>query len=159
MLGLIKGRVELVPQCCNTGPVSMFKDVEQLMSAFHPMFAFEDDDRPVAKNARMAMVDLREEKDRYVVQADLPGMAKEDVSIEMDDETLHISACKEQASEEKEEGYIRKERGSLCFFRQVPLPNDVDRENVKARIENGVLEVSLPKAQATEERRTKIAVE
>jgi HSP20 family protein len=129
------------------------------MNELHPWSALQGEGSPATENARMAVVDLREEKDRYVVQADLPGMVKEDVSIEMDDETLHISACKEQSSEESSEGYIRKERGRMCFFRQLPLPSDVDREGVKARLENGVLEVSLPKSQKAEEQRTTVKVE
>jgi len=159
MFGCKRSNVELVPQYWTLGPVSMFYDIERLMSELHPWSALQEEGSPTMENARMAVVDLREEKERYVVQADLPGMAKEDVSIEMDDDTLHISACKERSSEESSEGYITKERGSMCFFRQLPLPSDVDREGVKARLENGVLEVSLPKLQKAEEQMTKIAVE
>jgi len=159
MFGCKISNVELVPRCWTLGPASMFHDMERLMNELHPWSAPQGEGSPATEDARMAVVDLREEKDRYVVQADLPGMAKEDVSIEMDDETLHIYACKEQLSEESSEGYIRKERGRMCFFRQLPLPSDVDREGVKARLDNGVLEVSLPKLQKAEEQRTKIKVE
>jgi HSP20 family protein len=159
MFGCKRSNVEMVPQYWTLGPVSMFHDMERLMNELHPWSALQGEGSPETENARMAVVDLREEKDRYVVQADIPGMAKEDVSIEMDDETLHISACKERSLEESSEGYIRKERGGMCFFRQLPLPSDVDREGIKARLENGVLEISLPKLQKAEEKKTKIEVE
>lgn len=105
------------------------------------------------------MLDVKEEADRFLVMAELPGMAKEDVSVEMGDDTLRISACKEQEIEEKEEGYLRKERGSMRFFRQVRLPENVDREKVKAKMENGVLEISLPKTQLIGESKNRIEIE
>jgi HSP20 family protein len=111
------------------------------------------------EGVRMPNVDLREEGDRFLVQAELPGMAKEDVTIETDGNLLRITAKKEQEVEEKREGYIRRERGSMSFHRQLRLPENVDRDRIKAKMENGVLEISLPKMAAEAERKNKIEVE
>jgi len=86
-------------------------------------------------------------------------MVKEDVTIETDGDVLMIIANKEQEVEEKMEGYIRRERGSMRFHRQMRLPESVDRDRIKAKMENGVLEISLPKRTEEAERKNKIEVE
>jgi len=111
------------------------------------------------EGARLPNMDLREEKDRFLVQAELPGMTKEDVVIEREGDVLGITARKEQDIEEKRDGYIRRERGSMHFHRQMRLPENVDRDRIKARMENGILEVSLPKMSEGTERKKKIEVE
>ena len=78
-------------------------------------------------------MDLKDEGDRYVLQADLPGMKKENVSIEISDEYLEISGDREESKEESGEGYVWKERGSTRFFRRLPLPDDADPDEVKAK--------------------------
>lgn len=105
------------------------------------------------------MLDMKEESDRFLVQAELPGMSREDVTVEMDRENLRITAFKEQELEEQKEGYLRRERGSMRFFRQVRLPQNVDRDGIKAKLENGVLEMSLPKVPVVEEKKNMIQVE
>jgi len=70
-----------------------------------------------------------------------------------------ITATTAQEREEEEGGYIRRERGCMRFYRQLRLPENVDRGGIKAKMENGVLEVVLPKVKASEEKRSKIEVE
>jgi HSP20 family protein len=96
---------------------------------------------------RVPAVDVREEEDQYVVNAELPGMTKEDVSIEVGDGVLEITAKKEQEREEKGEGYLRRERGAMCFHRRLTLPEDVDPQTIEAKLAEGVLEVRLPKVE------------
>ena len=82
-----------------------------------------------------------------MVSVELPGMAKEDVSIEVGDGVLEITAKKERDSEEKGEGYLRRERGAMCFHRRLTLPEDVDPQTIEAKLAEGVLEVRLPKVE------------
>lgn len=159
MLGRRKESVELVPQYWNWSPASMFEDMERLFADLRSGMMVPSEMSLFGARARMPMLDLREEQDRYSVQIELPGMNKEDVSIDMEGKLLQITAHREQASELKEEGYLRKERGSMRFFRQIPLPENIAREGVKARMENGVLDISLPKLMATEDKKNRIEVE
>lgn len=154
-----KENVELVPHYWTWSPVSMFEDMERLFADLRSGFIFPGRAMVPKEGTRMPMLDLREENDRYVVQAEMPGMGKEDVSIEMEGDVLQITARKEHEVEEKDEGYLRRERGSMRFFRQVRLPENVDRDKVKAKMENGVLEIALPKMEVSEEKKSRIDVE
>jgi len=159
MTGTEREPVGLVPRIWTWSPISMFEEMERMLSDMRTGFVLPGNDIYRREGARMPMVDLREEDERFLVQAELPGMAKEDVAIETDGDVLRITARKEQEIEEKKEGYIRRERGSMSFHRQMRLPENVDRDKIKAKMENGVLEVSLPKMSAEAEKKNKIEVE
>ncbi len=109
---------------------------------------------------RFPMVDIIESEGRYLLDADLPGMSKEDVDIEVGMDHLVIKAEKSRETEEKKEGYVRKERGQTSFYRKVPIPPDADKDQISARLENGVLRVTIPKAEpAQKEEQKKVKVE
>lgn len=112
----------------------------------------------VSMRTRVPAVDIKDVGTGYFVEAEIPGVAKEDVEIEIGEDAIEISAKREEEKEEKGEGYIRKERGSLRFYRRLPLPDDVDREKVEAKMENGVLRISLPKAERLEEAKKKVEI-
>jgi len=96
---------------------------------------------------RAPAIDLRETDESYILEADLPGMTKDDVTIEVGDGFLDITAKKEQDSETTESGYIRRERGSMYYHRRLTLPEDVSSEEVKAKLVDGVLRIDIPKEQ------------
>lgn len=157
MFGRRKEPVELMTQ--NWNPVSIFEDMERLFTDIRSGMIIPAGMALPGERARMPMLDIREEKDLFLVQAELPGMNRENVTIEMEGDMLQITALKEQDMEQKEEGYLRKERGSMRFFRQIPMPDNLDRESIKARMENGVLEITLPKAPEPQRQKNKIEVE
>lgn len=159
MTGTEREPVDLVPRIWTWSPVSVFEEMERMLNDMRMGFVLPGNDLYRREGVRMPNVDLREEGDRFLVQAELPGMAKEDVTIETDGNLLRITAKKEQEVEEKREGYIRRERGSMSFHRQLRLPENVDRDRIKAKMENGVLEISLPKMAAEAGRKNKIEVE
>jgi HSP20 family protein len=159
MTGTEKEPVDLVPRIWTWSPISVFEEMERMLSDMRMGFTLPGNEIYRREGVRMPNMDLREEEDRFLVQAELPGMAKEDVTIETDGDMLRITASKEQEIEEKQEGYIRRERGSMRFHRQMRLPQNVDREKIRAKMEKGVLEISLPKMSADEERKNKIEVE
>lgn len=105
---------------------------------------------------RVPAIDIIEEADRFVLHADMPGMTKEDVSIELGEGIMELSAKKEL--EERSESYLRRERGSMHFHRRLLIPDGVDVENVQAKLTDGVLEVILPKVKKTEPPRKKVDV-
>jgi len=159
MTGTEREPVGLVPRIWTWSPVSVFEEMERMLNDMRMGFVLPGNEIYRREGARMPNVDLREEDERYLVQAELPGMTKEDVTIETDGDVLRMIASKEQEVEEKREGYIRRERGSMRFHRQMRLPGNVDRDKIKAKLENGVLEISLPKMTAEAEKRNKIEVE
>ncbi len=126
-------------------PSTMFEEMERFLSDRNwdrDLFWFP---KMMRSTYRVPAIDVREEDSRYVVTAELPGMKREDLTIEIGDGALEITARKESESEEKVEGYIRRERGSRYFHRRMVLPDDVDTQEVEARLNDGVLEVVLYK--------------
>ncbi|WP_440991806.1 Hsp20/alpha crystallin family protein [Haloarchaeobius baliensis] len=101
-------------------------------------------------------LDLVEHDDEFVVAVDLPGFERDEVSIRVTDHRLEIDAEHEAETEEEEEHYLRHERTHRELHRSVRLPDEVDTENVAARMRNGVLTITLPKREVTEARTVEI---
>lgn len=103
-------------------------------------------------------VDVVEEKQRFVLRADLPGVAPEDIDVNMENGVLSLSG--ERSSEEHDEidGLKRFERASGRFFRRFNLPDTADAETISARSANGILEVSIPKQPEIQARRINVEV-
>jgi HSP20 family protein len=101
-------------------------------------------------------VDLIDHDDEFVVTVDLPGFEREDVEIQVTDHTLRIAADRDEEIEEEEEQYIRHERRHASAERSIRLPDQVDKEHVDARMQNGVLTVTLPKVEVEEARKIEI---
>jgi HSP20 family protein len=89
-------------------------------------------------------IDVFEKDNRLITKIDLPGMKKEDVKVEVTDGHLAISGERKSETEEKKENMYRCEREYGSFYREVPLPEGVKLEHVKASFSDGVLEVSVP---------------
>ena len=89
-------------------------------------------------------IDVFEKDGRLVTRIDLPGMKKEDLSVEVTDGHLALSGERKREQEEKKDNFYRSEREYGSFYRAVPLPEGVKLEDVKATFADGVLEVSVP---------------
>jgi HSP20 family protein len=109
--------------------------------------------RPLAHLAEgewMPRVDVYQKNASLMVKAELPGMTKEDIKVEMDDGDLVISGERKSESEVREEDYYRVERAYGSFYRRLQIPFEVKIEQIKANYKDGVLEIEIPKpAQAT----------
>ena len=103
-------------------------------------------------------VDITEEKDRYVIKADMPGMKQEEVKVEVDDGVLKIYGERKSEREEKDEAhkYHYYERSYGSFERRFVLPKDTDSEKIDAKYENGVLSVAIPKTEAKKPKEIKV---
>ena len=99
-------------------------------------------------------VEAFERDNNLVVRADLPGLNKDDVKVEMTDDGLVIQGERKRESEEKGEGWYRSERSYGQFYRLIPLPEGVNAEQAKASFDNGVLEVSAPIPESHRRRRS-----
>lgn len=103
-------------------------------------------------------VDIREDGDHLVVEAELPGFKKEEVDITLENQTLTIAA--ERRSEKKDDGeggYLLNERRYSRFLRSFTLPPTVDEKSVQAKLENGVLTVTLNKREETKPRKISVS--
>ena len=99
-------------------------------------------------------VDVSEDDKAYTVKAEIPGVNKEDIKVSIDGNLVSISAEVKKESEEKEgKKLIRSERYYGKLYRAFSLAQDVDQEQARARYENGVLELTLPKRAAASTRR------
>jgi HSP20 family protein len=105
----------------------------------------------------MPPVEVLQQGDKLLVRADLPGLQKDDVRVEVQSGALTIEGERKQEFEETEEGVYRSERVYGRFSRSIPLPEGADADQAKATFRNGVLEVELPvAAQAEQGRRLEI---
>jgi len=90
-------------------------------------------------------VDIKEEQDRYVIHADIPGVQAKDIEITMDNGVLTLKGERATEKTEDEKGYKRVERVRGTFYRRFSLPDTADVENIEAKSKDGVLEIIVPK--------------
>ena len=88
-----------------------------------------------------------ERGNNLVVRADLPGLSREDLDVEVDDDALIIRGERRNELEDDQEGYYRSERSYGSFYRAIPLPENIDPTSCQATFKEGVLEVTFPKPQ------------
>ncbi|MFN3715897.1 MAG: Hsp20/alpha crystallin family protein [Thiobacillus sp.] len=115
--------------------------------------------RPVQMDRDMAQIrmDVKEDDKAYAVHADMPGVAKDDIHVTIDGNTVSISAEVKKHAEQKEgEKVLRRERYSGRVSRSFALEHEVDETAASAKYQDGVLELMLPKKAATAARRISI---
>jgi HSP20 family protein len=103
-------------------------------------------------------VEVFEHANKLIVRADLPGMTKDDIDVEIDDGALVIRGERKSEREENEKGYYRTERSYGSFYRRIPLPSGVNPKDANADFRNGVLEISMPAPQRAEETRRRLEI-
>ncbi|HEX5884133.1 MAG TPA: Hsp20/alpha crystallin family protein [Pyrinomonadaceae bacterium] len=151
-----KERMELAPKTTEmANPFQMMRRFTQDMERFFEDFRgfnfptfFRTDFAPFHmefdKVGWMPQIEVFQNKDQFTVRADLPGLTKDDVKIEVTDDFLTISGERKEEKEEKHEGFYRSERNYGSFYRQIPLPESAKTENAEATFRNGVLEITIP---------------
>jgi HSP20 family protein len=103
-------------------------------------------------------VDVVERAEEFVVMAELPGFETDDVQVYVTDDTCRIVGSAETTTEMEDEHYIRRERSRKSMSRSISLPAGVEEDATEARLEDGVLTVTLPKVEpGAEERRIEIS--
>ena len=120
------------------------RDLDRL-SGRHPGLAGESGDADNAVADWAPPVDIVEEKDRFVLRADVPGVRADDIDISMENGVLSIAGSRQHEKTAEAEGLRRFERVSGRFHRRFTLPDTADADNVAAKCLNGVLEVTIPK--------------
>lgn len=103
-------------------------------------------------------VDISENENAFVLKAELPGVNREDINIDINNKTLTLKGEKKFEEKTEKENYVRVERSYGSFSRTFALSDKVDTENVKASYKDGVLEVTLPKKEEAKPREIKVEV-
>lgn len=114
---------------------------------------FGGDDFFSRRETSIMKTDIKEEKDKYVIEIDLPGYEKENISLELKEGYLEVSAKveKEQNNEEKNQKYIHKERFYGHCSRNFYVGDEITEEDIHAEFKNGILKVSVPKIEEHKE--------
>ncbi len=121
-------------------------------------FVSEDgsDNSNVVTSQWAPRVDIREEADRFVILADIPGVDPKDIDVSMDKGILSIKGERAAEAKEETERYTRVERSHGLFYRRFALPDSADADGVKASGKHGVLEISIPKRPESTPRRIQV---
>ncbi|MDO5784697.1 MAG: Hsp20/alpha crystallin family protein [Eubacteriales bacterium] len=130
----------------------------------NPFDMIDNFERSFFKNSSMNLptfrTDIKDAGDKYILQAELPGFQKEDISLDVKDGILTISAQHNENNDQKDDDgtYIRRERRYGSFRRSFDV-SGIDESSIAAAYRNGVLELSLPKMQQVLPESRKIAIE
>lgn len=103
--------------------------------------------------------DIFENKDEIIVKAELPGMAKEDVNVNITENTITLSGEKKKEEKVEKKDYYRLERSYGSFSRSFSLPADVQTEKAKATFKDGILEIRVPKTEEAKKKQVKVKIE
>lgn len=103
-------------------------------------------------------VDIAEQENEYVVKVELPGVAKEDVKISVESNTLTIKGEKKQEKEEKNKNFHRVERSYGSFQRSFTLPSTVKNDKIDALFNNGILTITMPKSEEAKPKQIEVKV-
>src|SRR4051812_46493774 len=137
-----------------------FRDLRTLQEEVNRLFtgsmprAF--DDEGIARGAWSPSVDIYENKEQIVLEAELPGMKREDFDLSVENNVITLRGQRLFEKQDESDNYHRVERAYGSFTRSFTLPNTVTAEGANAEYKNGVLRVTLPKREETKARRIEI---
>ncbi|MBN1918556.1 MAG: Hsp20/alpha crystallin family protein [Verrucomicrobia bacterium] len=136
-----------------------FALMENLQSQINRVFNTSLTDWPGVSGwgTSFPLVDVYEDKDNVIVTAEVPGLEQKDVELSITGNTVTLKGEKKHVSERKEESYQRIERSYGSFQRVIELPCEVNADKAKAKLDNGVLAVTLPKSEAHKPKQITIA--
>lgn len=153
-----KRRDLVFPESYSADPFYRFQhEMNRLFDEVYSSLPFAGDGS-FPGDARIKM-DMRETDSALIVEADLPGVADDDIDVQLTDNMLTIRGEKRhERKEDRGEDYHFIERSYGAFSRSIPLPYDVDPDSVDAVFKDGVLTLTMPKPEGAKERRRRIAV-
>lgn len=136
--------------------MSFQREMNNLMNSF---FTRSDISMPQFQEMTFSpTVDLKEKDDKYLLDADVPGMSEGDIDIDFRNNTLTIKGEKKSEKETKDAGYVCVERSYGSFRRDIPFDDEIDQDNIKADLKNGVLHVELSKKEKGKTSHKKIPI-
>ena len=139
-----------------------WKDFGSLQERINRMFddtirtLYPTDGEELEKGTWAPAVDIYETNDSFVVSADLPGLNKDEIQIDLKDNTLTLKGEKKFEEKVSKDNYIRIERAYGSFVRSFTLTQNVDPEKIKAKYKEGVLEITIPKKEEAKPKQIKV---
>jgi len=117
------------------------KDMEKAFSSFPSIHM------PAIPKMPQTSCDVIDEGAQFRVKLDVPGVKKNEIKLQVTDNSIEVSAEHKESSEEKKKNYLRKERSQVSYYRALPLSENVVSGQVKAKLVDGVLDIILPKSK------------
>lgn len=151
----------LVPWKSRETGLDFFDNIEDFQREMNRLFDFKlNRSLKVANGASLwaPAVDIVDEKDQIKVKADLPGMKKEEIEVNFENDVLTIKGEKKEGKEIKEKDFVRSERYYGAFHRAFSLPAGVDAAKINAAYKDGVLEITLPKKEGAKLKQIKVDI-
>ena len=143
-----------------------FRRFEEMMNRMFEEFGRRPSRRPmltsgergeiVPAESRKPFIDVIETDKEVIATAEMPGLEKQDIKINLAEDRLEISAETKHEEKKEEKGYLYRERRSGSYYRAISLPSPVDPDNSKASYKNGVLEIKMPKTEIKKKKPLKI---
>jgi HSP20 family protein len=129
------------------------RDIEQVFRTGLPATG---GDSAIATSAWVPAVDIKEEANQFIIEADIPGVDPKDIEISMENGVLSMKGERRMESREEEKDYRRVERTYGVFYRRFSLPDTADAEKVSASGKNGVLQIRIPKREVAQPRKISV---
>lgn len=136
---------------------NLSENFDRLMSSFEHFPEFQSS--ALATTDWTPKIDVKEKEDKYMVYADVPGIDPANIEVSVENGMLTIKGQRETEKKQENENYLRIERSTGSFIRQMTLPESVDASKVKAKEKHGVLEIILPKSQKGHSHKIPISTE
>lgn len=153
--------MKIVPWKPKETGLDLFDDIENFQKEMNRLFDATLHRPLKARNGASywaPAVDIVDEKDQIKVKADIPGIKKEDIEVNVENDVLTIKGEKKEEKEIKEKDYVRSERYYGSFHRAFSLPAGIDPQKVNAVYKEGVLEVTLPKKEGAKAKQVKVDI-
>lgn len=103
-------------------------------------------------------IDIRENNNELIIEADIPGVKKQDIEINLEEQRLTIKAAIKKSEEKKSKGYLHRERSYTGFYRTITLPTRVIPEKAKASYKDGILKIVVPVKEKKEKKGVKLKI-
>lgn len=137
-------------------PNRTLRNLQREVDSLFDRFFNRSDEAQGADAVWAPQTDLVEKDDAFHLRLDVPGMSKEDISINLQNGALTVSGERTSEQTEEEEDYVRVERAFGTFHRTFRLPDAVDAEHIEAAYEDGVLTINVPKTEESTRRQIEI---
>lgn len=146
--------MKLIPRDPFFNYFPQFKDLNRLFN-----IELDDEDSTVATSDWVPAVDIAENDEHFLIEADVPGVDPKDIEVSMDNGVLSIKGERKSEVKEEKEGYTRVERSHGSFYRRFSLPESADPENISAKSNKGVLQIRVGKKEVAKPKKISVKVQ
>lgn len=135
---------------------SMRREMDRFFDELTPFSWMRENNGGSIMDVWAPSTDMSEDENEYVIKMDIPGMTKDDIEVNFEDNRIIIRGERSEEEEEEKKDYIRKERYDGSFYRSFTIPKTVEEDQIKAKFEEGVLKINLPKAEVSKPKEVKV---